>query len=125
MVSLQHRRFAVAEAQSIDIRSAADQRGQPMTRVQLRHPEPGRRAPRIDVGLYEAVRAAILLVLPREGAGMPFPELVRQVGRHTPESLWKQRAIGWYTTSVKLDLEARRRVERVTGVSPQRLRRIR
>jgi hypothetical protein len=96
-----------------------------VTRVQLHHPEPGKRAPRIDVAMYETVRAAILLSLPREGSGLSFPELVAEVGRHTPDGLWKQRAIGWYTQCVKLDLEARRQIERMPGVSPQRLRRTR
>lgn len=30
-------------------------------------------------------------------------------------------SVGWYVTTIKLDLEARRLIERVPGKSPQRL----
>lgn len=96
-----------------------------MARVQLRHPEPGRRAPRIDSAMYEAVRAAILAALPREGEGLAFSRLAAEVERRTPPQLWKERSIGWFTTAVKLDLEARNLVERIPGAGPQRLRRVR
>ncbi len=33
-------------------------------------------------------------------------------------------SIGWYTTTVKLDLEARGLIERIEGSKPQRLRRV-
>jgi Family of unknown function (DUF6958) len=33
-------------------------------------------------------------------------------------------SVGWYTTSVNLDLEARGLIERVPGAQPQRLRRV-
>lgn len=70
--------------------------------------------PRISRRKYELVKSAILEIIPNTNPGIPFKTLadgVAEVG-----------SIGWYTTCVKLDLEARGIIERIPGVSPQRLR---
>ncbi|MBW3603547.1 MAG: hypothetical protein KY460_01340 [Actinobacteria bacterium] len=37
------------------------------------------------------------------------------------DELWREASVGWYTTAVKLDLEAREVISRVPGSSPQLL----
>lgn len=63
---------------------------------------------RVDAGKYEAVRTAILAVLQREAAGLPFSELVAGVRTHLPERLFPGgTTCGWWTKNVQLDLEAK------------------
>jgi hypothetical protein len=45
-------------------------------------------------------------------------------GRLTTEERRAIASVGWYVTTVKLDLEARKRIERVPGSNPQLLRRV-
>lgn len=93
-------------------------------RIQLMHPDPDKEAPRIIKSKYDMVRDAILRIVPREENGVPFQDLADLVAEQlTPESRDYLGSIGWYATTVKLDLEARGLVERVPGKSPQHLRR--
>lgn len=93
-------------------------------RIQTRHPEKGKSMPRIDRATYEGYRGAILGSLPRRGEGLLFKELPGEVRARLPKAvLEKGGSVGWYTTTVKLDLEARGEIERVPGSRPQRLRR--
>jgi hypothetical protein len=41
---------------------------------------------------------------------------------HLPADVYRNASIGWYTVTVKLDLEARGLIERIAGVTPQHLR---
>jgi len=74
---------------------------------------------------YDLVSAALLAVVPRGGDGV---ELTRLPGLVKHRLSAKQRdavgSVGWYVMAVKLDLEARERIERVPGSNPQRLRRL-
>jgi hypothetical protein len=75
---------------------------------------------------YDLVSTAILAVVPKDADGIPFTRLARLVKDRLNAT--EQRAIGsvdWYVTAVKLDLEARKRIERVPGSTPQHLRRVR
>ena len=57
---------------------------------------------------------------------MTFEDLVAAVGARVPADLFPKRgSVAWYTKVVQLDLEAARLIERVPGVTPQRLRRLR
>ncbi len=93
-------------------------------RIQTRHPDPARQAPRIPRWKYDAVRSALLDAVPAEDSGIAFADLpgaVRQsVGADTLERLG---SVNWHVTVVKLDLEARGELERVPGARPQRVRR--
>ena len=71
--------------------------------------------------MYEAVREAILDAVAGEVPGLRFVDLSREVERRAPKGLFENASVGWYTTTVKLDLEARGLIKRVPGVSPQRL----
>ncbi len=92
-------------------------------KIQLRHPD-GKAAPRIDKSKYTLIRAILLDIIPRNAAGIPFIGLADQVSKSlTREQLADLGSVGWLTTNIKLDLEARGEIERVPGSSPQRLRR--
>ena len=82
------------------------------------HPE-GKQGVRICGEKYEAVRAAILDAL-RANPGMTFSALIENVGARLGDSF--EGSVSWYVTTVKLDLEARAKIERVAGSTPQRLR---
>lgn len=86
-------------------------------------PGPWKERPRIDSARYDAMKAALLDVIPRTGEGVTFASLPRLVEKKLPRAPFKGASILWYATTVKLDLEARGLLERIAGVSPQRLRR--
>ncbi len=95
-------------------------------RIVCRTPTPGSKPTRIQRWKFEAVRRAILEVLPVEPPGVPFmstlPDLVEAA--LTPEERASLGSVGWYTTTVKLELEVRGEIARVPGVSPQHLVRV-
>ena len=94
-------------------------------KFQTLHPE-GKPAPRIDKAKYDLVHATLLQIIPRNVEGVPFTTLADRVAESlTPEQLTRLGSVGWYTTNVKLDMEARGEIERVPGSKPQRLRRTR
>lgn len=82
-------------------------------KILTQHPE-GKRGVNIDRTKYDQVRSAIL--------DATFQELNEAVGRHLEGRF--DGSIGWYFTTVKLDLEARGEIERLPGSSPQRIRRL-
>ena len=56
--------------------------------------------------------------------GVAFQDLPRLVGRQMSASDLKQLgSLGWYVTTVKLELEVRGEIERVADIHPQHLRR--
>lgn len=85
-------------------------------------PTPGKKPTRIEKWKYEAVRRASLRALSESGGDLVFRELPRRVERLLRD---RERAelgsIGWYTTTVKLDLEVQGEIARVPGSEPQRL----
>ncbi|MBI3160486.1 MAG: hypothetical protein HYZ26_12885 [Chloroflexi bacterium] len=82
------------------------------------HPDPSKRGVNIEKAKYDAMRAAVLAAIAEAGE-LPFSGLFNAVGARLPEF---RGSIGWYATTVKLDLEARGLIERVPGANPQRLR---
>jgi hypothetical protein len=85
---------------------------------------PGVDGLRISREKYDAVRAAILETVPCDAEGIRFKDLPKEVARRVPNGLFpKKGSASWYTTVVKLDLEARGLIERIPGSNPQRLRR--
>jgi hypothetical protein len=94
-------------------------------KVVCKTPTPGKQATRIDRWKYDAVRAAILQVLPKSKQGVEFRQLPKLVKNAlSAANRTKLGSIPWYTTTVKLDLEVRGEIERIPGSSPQRLRRV-
>ena len=93
-----------------------------MNRITALHPDPDKQGTRIAAGVYEATRSAILESLEAAGDdGVAFGDLSGEVERRSDPAIWADRSVGWYTTSVKLDLEARGLIRRSEGRSPQRL----
>lgn len=87
-------------------------------RIMTLHPD-GKQGVNIDRAKYEAVRQAILDSLAEQGE-LPFGQLDAAVAARLSEPF--DGSVGWYTTTVKLDLEARGEIERVPGRSPQVVR---
>jgi hypothetical protein len=88
-------------------------------------PTPGKQPTRIAKWKYELVRSAILAEVPDDDKGVEFNRLAELVERRIPaEELKRLGSVSWYTTTVKLDMEVNGEIERVVGVTPQRLRRI-
>jgi len=91
-------------------------------KILSRTPTPGKKPVRIDKWKYDAVRRAILKVVPAKGEGLLLKDLPLQVeSRLAAEELARLGSVGWYTTTVKLDLEVRGEIRRVDGVVQQRL----
>jgi hypothetical protein len=87
-------------------------------RVRTLHPA-GKQGVNIDKEKYDQVKRAILASIEARGQ-IPFRELTAAVESNLDEPF--DGSIGWYTTTVKLDLEARGMIERVPKKSPQVLR---
>ncbi|WP_375294973.1 hypothetical protein [Brevibacterium sp.] len=82
----------------------------PNDAVRLRHPA-GKHAPNVQRSVYEPTRTAILQTL-SDHPNLLFTELREQVEQRTTITLWTKNSLGWYTTAVKLDLEARGLIKR-------------
>lgn len=85
-------------------------------------PTPGKKPTNIPRWKYEAVQRAILKAVPSKGKGILFKELPDIVGTYLQQDeKEKLGSITWHTTCVKLDMEVKGEISRVSGVSPQRL----
>jgi len=63
---------------------------------------------RVDRGKYEAMRAALLAVLPDGPPGLTPAEAQRALAPHLPEQLFPGGAkAGWWMKAAQLDLEAK------------------
>jgi hypothetical protein len=83
--------------------------------IRTLHPE---KKPGVNISRekYEIIRAAILCVLKTEKE-MSFMKLSRAVEKEVNGNF--EGSVTWYVTTVKLDLEARGIVKRVTNSRPQ------
>jgi hypothetical protein len=91
-------------------------------RIQLRHPDRAKSGPNIERDKYDLVRREILALVPRRAPGTTWTELRDAADTRLGRRL-KDGDNWWYTTAVKLHLEAIGEIKRSTG-SPQRLTRI-
>lgn len=90
------------------------------THIIALNPDPAKQGTRVTRARYEQVKAALLAALDNQPE-IPFKDLAAAVEAHLSEPL--DGSVGWWTTTVKLDLEARGILERVPGRSPQVVRR--
>lgn len=88
-------------------------------RVMMLNPNTGREDQRIRWSFYEPVRAAILGAIGDAGV-LAYADLRDAVETRTPVDMWEDASVGWYTATVKLDLEARGLI--IREGSPQKLR---
>lgn len=76
-----------------------------------------------DPAKYEAMKKAVLAVLPKASSGLTVAEVQDRVVAHLPEDLFPGGAkSGWWMKAVQLDLEAKGVIAR-TKSSPLRLHR--
>ncbi len=87
-------------------------------RIMTLHPQ-GKQGVNMEREKYGAVRRAILEAIHAAGE-LPFAALAGAVEQRLPPGF--DGSVGWYTTTVKLDLEARGLIERLPGRGAQRLR---
>lgn len=63
---------------------------------------------RVDTSKYEAMKQALLKVLPTTSPGLTVAEIQKRVLAHLPEDLFPGGAkAGWWMKAVQLDLEAK------------------
>ena len=89
-------------------------------RIQTLHPDPNKKGVNISRAKYEQMCSAVLAAL-QQLEPQTFYGLLDSVEKLLGDSF--EGSIGWYYTSVKLDLEARGEIERIPGTSPQQIRR--
>ncbi|MBL8177799.1 MAG: hypothetical protein JNK48_24185 [Bryobacterales bacterium] len=94
-------------------------------KVHCATPTPGKKGTWIAKWKYDAVRKAIRKVVPRNQQGVAFEDLPEMVEAALSEDERARRgSVMWYTVTVKLHLETAGELERVAGVTPQRVRRL-
>ena len=86
------------------------------------HPDPTKNGTRVTKATYEAYREAMLKVVPADAEGIAFMDLKGAMKPHVDKELLANTSLGWWTTVVKLDLEARGVIERIPGKGRQRVR---
>jgi len=97
-----------------------------MQTIETRTVTKGKRGTRVRKDMYDLFRKTILAATPRTKTGITFRDLVRRVGERLDGRDFNAKgSVSWYTTTIKLDLEARGLIERIPGTRPQRLRRVR
>ncbi|MFN8001624.1 MAG: hypothetical protein U0X75_11465 [Acidobacteriota bacterium] len=84
-----------------------------------KHPDPAKQGVSISKAKYDVVRQAIVTAL-QNGKELTLKELFVAVSKPLQGKL--DGSMKWYTTVVKLDLEARKVIERVPNAKPQRIR---
>lgn len=85
--------------------------------IQTLHPQPGKTNKSISLEKYTQIRNTILNLL--EGVELTHTELMEQLYNEVKNNF--EGGVQWYGETVKLDLEARKIIER-TGTKPERYR---
>jgi hypothetical protein len=85
--------------------------------IQTLHPQPGKTNKRISLEKYTHIRNTILNLL--VGVELTHTELMEQLYNEVKNNF--EGGVQWYGETVKLDLEARKIIER-TGTEPDRYR---
>jgi len=86
--------------------------------MRLRHRNPHAGRPYVRSDKYLLVSQAVMQRLPETGSGMTAEELVARLAHDLPSNLFPTAAsIRWFMTAVRIDLEARGRIQRV-GCKP-------
>lgn len=95
----------------------------PDDRIEVENSTTGR-SQRLDRTKYEAMRDALLLVLPTESPGLKVAEAKEALLPHLDQDLFPGgEKAGWWLKAVQLDLEARKVIARAAG-SPVQLYRV-
>jgi hypothetical protein len=90
-------------------------------RVAVRTPNVPGYTGRVDRVKYEAMKKALLVVLPNHSPGLSQAEMIQAVQPHLPQDLFPGGAkSAWWAKCVQLDLEARGQVLREVTAKPLR-----
>lgn len=92
--------------------------------IVAKHPDPTKNGAHVTKAHYDAYREALLQVIPATEEGVQFMGLSKLVEAVVSAETLAQTSPGWWTTTVKLDLEARGLIERIPAKGRQRIRRI-
>ncbi len=97
----------------------------PVAKVEMENVNsPGGRVVRVDADKYNAMKRAIMAVLPKAASGMTVAELKKGLLPLLPEELFPGGAkAGWWLKGVQLDLEAKGLIARIES-KPLRLHRL-
>jgi len=87
-------------------------------RIMTLHPDTGKVGVNIEVNKYNQMKDTLLGILKKEGE-MSFGDLAKAAKNHLKGKF--DGSIGWYMTTVKLDLEARKLVKCNRKSSPQKI----
>ncbi len=77
----------------------------------------------VDAAKYNAMKAALLAVLPAKGPGLTQSEMFAAVRRKVSTTQFPGTTHMWWVKCVQLDLEARGRLKREADAKPLRWRR--
>lgn len=95
----------------------------PADRVEIENAVSPGRVVRVDRGKYEAMRAALLSVLPAAAPGLTVADAKARLLPLLPQDLFPNGdKAGWWLKAVQLDLEAKSRIAREDS-KPLRLHR--
>ena len=80
---------------------------------------------KVDAEKYEAMRQALMRILPRQAPGLTQTEMRNKVVFHLPQHLFPGgEKADWWTKCVQLDLEAEGVIERERAAKPLRWHRV-
>lgn len=91
-------------------------------RISCRTPAPGKQPTTIPRWKFDLLRKHLLAMVPASQPGIPtrqLPALIKT--RLSTKELDALGSVHWHVTKVKLELEVRGELERIAGVSPQRM----
>jgi len=93
-------------------------------KILCKTPTPNKKPVKIDKWKYDAVRNAILQIVPKmgEGEGVVFKELSGEVAKRlTEDERENLGSVNWFTTCVKLDMELKGELKRMKKNDVQHL----
>lgn len=91
-------------------------------RTVCRTPTPGKKPTSIPTWKFDAIRDAIIEIVPTDPPGLAAKDLPDRVaGRLSAEVREALGSVSWHTTTVKLEMEVAGELQRVPGARPHRL----
>ena len=92
-------------------------------RIQLRHPDPTKKMPRIARDSYALAHKTALAVLPKKAPGITLKGFLDEMATRLPRVKGWDRSTSatWIAMAIKLDMEARGELKRVNDKPPQRI----
>ncbi len=94
--------------------------------IQLRHPDPQKKMPRMARDSHAIAHKTALAVLPKKAPGITLKKFLAEMSTRLPKMKGWDRAASatWWAMAIKLDMEAKGELKRVNNKPPQRLVRV-